>query len=265
MQAHDPFFIEAGAGPGVVCIHSNASTSSQWRPLLSVLSDRFHVLAADSLGAGKGPAWPADRPVALADEVALLEPVLARAGDPFVLVGHSYGAAVALVAALQQPSRIRALALYEPTLFGLLDAAAPGGDAATGIREAVGEAAAAVAQGDLSAAARRFIDYWMGAGSYAAMPPARQAAIAASVANVAGWGHALFHAQVSPTALAALDLPVLLMTGGRSPVSGQAVAKLLSELMPRVQLIEFTALGHMGPVTDPATVNACIAAFLDGL
>jgi hypothetical protein len=29
MQAQQPFFREAGDGPGVVCLHANASTSSQ--------------------------------------------------------------------------------------------------------------------------------------------------------------------------------------------------------------------------------------------
>ena len=51
----------------------------------------------------------------------MLEPVLARAGTPLVLAGHSYGAAVALVAALANPGRVRDLVLYEPTLFALID------------------------------------------------------------------------------------------------------------------------------------------------
>ncbi|HUG79637.1 MAG TPA: alpha/beta fold hydrolase, partial [Burkholderiales bacterium] len=119
------FFREAGAGPGVVCLHSNASSSSQWRGLMDLLAPKYHVLAADSYGAGKSPAWPTDRPVRLRDEAALLEPVFARAGEPFTLVGHSYGAAVALIAALARPHRVRALALYEPTLFALVDAESP--------------------------------------------------------------------------------------------------------------------------------------------
>ena len=122
MQLPVPFFREVGSGPGVVCLHSNASTSSQWQKLMEFLAPKFHVLAADSFGAGKSPAWPTDRPVSLQDEVALLEPVFVRAGDPYVLVAHSYGAAVALIAAVLQPHRIRILALYEPMLFALLDA-----------------------------------------------------------------------------------------------------------------------------------------------
>ena len=57
MKNQLPFFREAGAGPGVVCIHSNASSSSQWRGLMDRLSGRFRVFAPDSLGAGKSPPW----------------------------------------------------------------------------------------------------------------------------------------------------------------------------------------------------------------
>ena len=53
-----PFFREAGSGPGVVCVHSNASSSGQWRGLMDLLAARFHVLAADTYGAGKSPPWP---------------------------------------------------------------------------------------------------------------------------------------------------------------------------------------------------------------
>src|SRR5687768_3148001 len=108
MHQAEPFFREAGTGLGVVCIHSNASSSGQWRGLMDLLSPKFHVLAPDSYGSGKSPEWPSDRFIRLRDEVALIESVLARAGSPLALVGHSYGAAVALIAALANPGRVRA-------------------------------------------------------------------------------------------------------------------------------------------------------------
>ena len=98
MAASEVFVREAGSGPGVVCLHSNASSSSQWRGLMDSLSRRHRVLAPDAYGAGKSPGWPMDRPLTLADEAEFIEPVLQRAGSPLVLVGHSYGAAVAEVA-----------------------------------------------------------------------------------------------------------------------------------------------------------------------
>ena len=112
----------------------------------------------------------------LHDEVTLIEPVLARAGSPLALVGHSYGAAVALIAALGNPGRVRAMALYEPTLFALLDAEMPPPNEAEGIREVVAHAALAIAAGNQDAAAERFIDYWTGTGSVGADSGPAQAA-----------------------------------------------------------------------------------------
>ena len=37
MPLSNPFFREVGSGPGVVCLHANASTSGQWRPLMETL------------------------------------------------------------------------------------------------------------------------------------------------------------------------------------------------------------------------------------
>jgi pimeloyl-ACP methyl ester carboxylesterase len=259
-----PFFRETGSGTGVVCIHSNASTSSQWRALTEHLAGQataYRVLAPDSLGAGKSPAWPADRAVTLRDEVALLEPVFALAGEPFFLVGHSYGASVALMAALACPGRVRALALYEPTLFSLLEEEAPGQDAARGIRDAAADAAAAIDAQDLPAAARRFIDYWMGAGSWGRMPEARQAVVAASMAPVRGWASALFGEPTPLEAFRVLDIPVLYMVGAQSPPSSRGVARLLTRTLPNVTVMEFADLGHMGPVTHPEPVNDAIARF----
>lgn len=262
LPAPAPFFREAGSGPGAVCLHSNAASSSQWRALMERLAPRFHVLAPDGHGAGKGPRWPAGRAVSLADEAALFEPVFERAGAPFVLVGHSHGGAVALVAAAQRPERVRALVLYEPTLFALVDAAAPPPNDADGIRAAVDRAEAALRTGDGDAAARQFIDYWMGDGAWAQTPEARRGAIVDAVANVRGWADALVHEPTPLAAFAALDVPVLLMTGSASPASGQGPARLLAQALRRVEHVVFDGLGHMGPLTHPQRVDAVIEDFL---
>lgn len=257
-----PFWREAGAGTGVVCVHSNASSSSQWRPLMDQLAPRFHVFAADSFGAGKSPPWPRDRAIGLSDEAALLEPVFEATQAPFFLVGHSYGAAVAMIAALAAPDRVRAIAVYEPTLFSLLEEEAPGQDAANGIRYAAADAAAAIDAQQPALAGMRFIDYWMGEGSWAALPLARQQSIAAAMSNVRGWAAALFGDPTPLLAFAALQVPVLYLLGARSPASSRGVARLLVRTLPRVELREFTDLGHMGPVTHPDRVNAAIEDFL---
>ena len=262
-MAHaEPFVREAGAGPAVVCIHANASTSGQWRGLSELLAPTHRVLAPDCYGSGRSPEWPSDRVIALQDEVDFLAPVFARAGDSFALVGHSYGAAVALRAALAQPDSIRCLALYEPTLFALIEADRPAPNDADGIRNAVMRASAALDAGDTDGAARHFIDYWMGEGAWNGTPAARRPPIAASVMNVRRWAHALMTELAPLAAFRALDVPVLYMVGKRSTASAHGVARLLAPALPRAELLEFEDLGHMGPVTNPEPVNAAIRDFL---
>lgn len=265
MNHPTPFVREGGAGRRVVCIHSNASTSSQWRGLIDLLSANYHVVAPDSYGSGKSPDWHSDRFISLSDEVALIEPLLIDGNGPVVLAGHSYGAAVALIAALAHPERVRALALYEPTLFSLVDAESPPPNDADGIRNTVRQGSIALDNGDLDAAAEGFIDYWMGTGSWAGMPESRRPPIAASVKNMRRWAHAL---MTEPTPLAKfrrLDMPVLYMVGGRSPASARGVARVLLPALPKARLLTFDKLGHMGPITHPDVVNAAIEQFLENI
>ena len=154
--------------------------------------------------------------------------------------------------------------LYEPTLFSLVDAEAPPPNAADGIRQAVADAALALDRGDRDRAAEAFIDYWMDEGTWQQMPEPRRQPIAASAVNVRRWAHALF---TEPTPLQAFRtlgragaLPGRRADDARRP--GAWRASSLGAL-PRVEVLEFPELGHMGPVTHPERVNAAIARFLE--
>lgn len=258
-----PFSREAGSGPAVVCLHSNASSSSQWRGLMDTLSPRFRVLAPDSYGAGKSADWTSDQPISLNDEADFIEPILGSAGEPFFLVGHSYGASIALKVALKEPRRVRAMALYEPNLFSLIDADSAPPNASDGIRRAVQAAGGALDDGDTSRAAKHFIDYWMGPQGWDNTPESKKGPIAASVVNVRRWAQALFTEPAELDAFRALDIPILYMVGQSTTQSALGVARLLTAVLPRVEVVTFEGVGHMGPVTHPELVNTAIAGFLD--
>jgi pimeloyl-ACP methyl ester carboxylesterase len=53
------------------------------------------------------------------------------------------------------------------------------------------------------------------------------------------------------------------MVGKRSTPSARGVAPLLATALPRVELVEFEDLDHMGPMTHPDPVNEVIARFLE--
>jgi pimeloyl-ACP methyl ester carboxylesterase len=226
---------------------------------MDTLAPKFHVLAADSYGAGKSPVFPSDRRIGLRDEVALLEPVFARAGRRFSLVGHSYGGAVALIAALVHRPKVRALALYEPTLFALVERAQD----VDGIRNTVSSAVEALRRGDALGAARFFIEFWIAPGAFDRMPERNQVAIAEAGRNIQHWKDALFGEPTPLAAFAKLDVPVLLVTGARSPLSSRAVVERLRRVLPNAEVAELAGLGHMAPVTDPEAVNPVICRFLE--
>ena len=87
--------------------------------------------------------------------------------------------------------------------------------------------------------------------------------MAEATRNVHGRAHALFEQPTPLQALAALQVPVLLMVGSESPASARGVARLLAHGLPNVAVQAFPGLGHMGPVTHPAVVDEAIAEFLE--
>ena len=129
----EPFVRESGNGPTVICLHASASSSAQWRALTDRLSGRFRVLAVDLHGCGRTPGWTGPRPLQLDDETTMLDPVWERAGARFHLMGHSYGGAVAMHAAIRHVDRVASLLVYEPVMFGLLNKLEPDSMAASEI------------------------------------------------------------------------------------------------------------------------------------
>lgn len=261
MQPASPYVRDTGSGPGVVCLHCNASASGQWKALAESLSGGYRVLAPDLYGSGRSPPCPTDRLITLRDEVALIEPVLRAPGAPVFLIGHSHGGAVAMMAALLHPELVRALILYEPSMFALVDAHTPPPNGVDGIRNTVTASLAALGAGDNETAARLFLDFW-NPGSWEATPVDRRPMFARAAANLRHWDHSLFGETTPLAALARLRMPILCMMGGQSPESGHAVSRLLLPVWPHAQVVEFPELGHMGPVTHPDVVNAEIAKFL---
>lgn len=257
-----PFVREAGQGLPVLCLHSNASSSGQWRGLMELLSSDFHMLAPDLLGAGRSAPWPVASGARMQHELDALASLRQSLGDRFHLVGHSYGAALALAIAKAWPKRVSSAVLFEPTAFPLLNRPGPGDPAATGIAAAATAAVGAVDKGDLYGAAEVFIDFWMGPGTWAATPEARRGPVAESMRPIRQWTDAIFAEAWSPAELGSLTMPVLLLGGEHSPSSTHDLLPMLASLLPQATLKLMPGVGHMAPVTHADRVNAEIAAFL---
>src|SRR5436190_6734148 len=102
-----------------VMLHSGRSSSRQWSDLAGRLSARgAHVALPSLVGHDNMPDWNGTAP-SLEGE---LDPLCAQlpATSGIHLIGHSYGGAVAVRAALSGRLPIKSLAVYEPALFPML-------------------------------------------------------------------------------------------------------------------------------------------------
>jgi len=249
-----------GARPVVVLLHSSGSSSRQWTALAGLLQPHFDVLALDLHGHGTRPAWSGRRPLALADEVALVEPVLRAAGRVH-LVGHSYGGAVALKVAELHPRAVSSLIAYEPVLFGWLFDDDPHSAAA---REAIQVADAmrhALHRRDFSGAAEGFLDYWTGRGTWASLPAERRQSIAGRMPAVLPHFAALADGAPDATCLRWMR-PMTFFSGGGTVTSTRRIGELLRARLPHARHETLPGLGHMGPITDPEAVNRRIVQLL---
>jgi pimeloyl-ACP methyl ester carboxylesterase len=248
-----------GSGPEVLCLHSSGGSSGQWRALMTAGADSYSFIAPDFHGHGRSPQPPSDAGYSLAIETEAVARLLR--GRRVHVVGHSFGACVAVDLARRFPSQVRSLTLYEPVLFGLLD------PRSAGYRQVIGVGHSIVADargGREEAAAELFIDYWAGAGSWSMMAMQQRQGVVARIGVVASHFDALFANPVPAEAIAALDLPALLLRGGRTPLSTFAVSERLGALLPSAVQRIFPAAGHLGPITHGADVSAAILAHLDG-
>jgi len=262
MQRPIPGYREAGQGPSVVCIHGSASSSGQWRSLMDRLSDRFRLIAPDLYGHGHTPPWPDRRGMHVDDEVDLLEPVFLSASDRFHLIGHSWGGAIALKAAVRYLPRLLSLVLFEPALWSLLIADDPCSAPARDIAANQDETQRLIDGRDYAGAAEYFIDYWIGPGAWKGMTEARRSVFAAGMGAASPEWYASFHEATPLDAFAALDVPALLLSGTKSTAPARAMTTLLSSVLPRAKILELEGIGHMGPVTHPEVVNSAIETFL---
>jgi pimeloyl-ACP methyl ester carboxylesterase len=106
---------DGGAGqPACLLVHSLGGRGAFWTPTLASLRERHRAVALDLRGHGASAAasFAESRLDDFADDVLRVSDALGI--TRFVLVGHSFGATVALAAAARAPSRVIALALVDP-------------------------------------------------------------------------------------------------------------------------------------------------------
>ncbi len=253
-------YLDEGKGTPVVLGHCSSASHKEWLPLIEKLKDDWRVLAPDFIGYGQSAPWPARKPFSIDADVTVLMAVAKKTKGKLHLVGHSYGAALALEAARKLGDRVKSLTLVEPVSFHLLR---QGNRPEWAEVEQLGLSILdPVAKGDDRAAAKAFMTYWLGRLRWFLSPERFKTAIAATIPKVALEFTIALDAPTTLEDYADITVPTLLIAGSKTRAPARAVVDLLVGAMPNATLTILKGAGHMSPFTHPAELNRLILGHL---
>ncbi len=242
----------SGRGTPLVAVHGVTIDHSTWDGVRSELERIAMLIAVDRRGHGASDQGRGA--YSLEQEIADLAAVVETCSGPVDVLAHSYGALIALEAALLDLP-IERLVLYEPSVDDDPDF--------SGVVERVG---ALVEEGETERAAETLLVERSG------VPPE---AIAA-VRELALWPIVLRGVQVFPREgrtvigytfeserFAGLTVPTLILLGGESPDWRQEAMHALHSALPNSELRILAGQGHLATHTAPELLAGQIISFLD--
>jgi pimeloyl-ACP methyl ester carboxylesterase len=257
-----PHITQIGNGPAVVCFHCSTSSSKQWQPLMQILSGKYTVIAVDLYGYGKTPPWQGENRLTLKNEAALVEHVFNTCDSSPILIGHSYGGAVAMTAALMYPDCVNGLVIYEPALFNLLFEDTESLASVAEILSVERTVNGLLMADCREEASRHFVDYWSGKDAFDRLPEWQQNAVMDKIEKVLMDFDAAFRNRDFLVDYSSITKHALLLYGLDSPSTTRRITQLLASTLPNSEVRGILGYGHMAPITHSEEVNKVIENFL---
>lgn len=247
----------SGSGPPLVLIHGAMSDHTRWTQVGADFERHFTVYSFDRRGRGEsgdGPEYSFGRECE--DAVAVIEHI----DGPVTVLGHSYGADIALEAALMT-DRIERLVLYEP---GVLEGAT--GFYTTGdVAEAIRIAERHLETGQRDAAMQTILSKVIGipdeqVDELRAMPtwPTRVATAHTVLRELRAEGDWRFDLRRCQR----LTMPTLLLTGSESLEIARRGTEALHDALPNAAVTVFEGEGHVAMITAPDLFVRAVLDFL---
>ncbi len=245
--------VETGAGEGtpIVLVHGAGCNLEDMRLALGArLAARHRLVFIDRPGHGwsgrRDRAWSSP-----AYQAAVLRDVLDRIGvGRAILVGHSWGGALAAVFALNNPDRVAGLVLLAPPLYprlrrmtwlyAVLATRGLGAVLAHTVMLPIGIATIGLGFCAAFLPQRPPRHYLKRAGTLLTLRPRSFLANAQDVADLRA------HLRPQATRYATLAMPTIVMTGNWDTIlSPRHHAKIFAAAVPGAKLVWLTGVGHM--------------------
>ncbi|MCD9149565.1 alpha/beta fold hydrolase [Pseudophaeobacter flagellatus] len=253
-----------GVGPRqVLAVHCSLAHSGAWRGLATEMEGEITLTAFDMFSHGRSPDWDEQAADYQSANVAAGLAQLRAAGAPMDLIGHSFGATVALRMAQARPDLVNSLTLIEPVLFAVTRQDAPDAQAALEAIEA--PFVELYAAGDIEGATRFFNRMWgTGKPKWPDLTEQARAAMIRAMAVVPKSYETLYldnKGVLKPSALAAVSMPVLLLSGADSQPVMPLINAGLARRLPQAQSVVVPETGHMLPITHPVATADLLRRF----
>jgi pimeloyl-ACP methyl ester carboxylesterase len=247
-------------GIPMVLIHGSMGSLHMWEGWVRELSNKARLISVDLPGHGLTGAWPRDEYTidAYADFIEVLVDTLNL--DRFVLVGHSMGGAVAWTFAATRPDRVSRLILVDAAGYPRAD-----GDVPLSIRLArmpvIGDIGIYFKPDRL--VRRSLTEVYADPAMVTPERIRRYAELQRFPGNrEATLQRARTQEPLDPAPLKRLDVPTLIIWGGKDRWVPTADAFRFQNDIKGAELKIFEALGHNSMEEDPKTTAAAVAAFI---
>ncbi len=250
-----------GHGPRkVLALHCTIAHAGAWRGLAGLMEEaEFHC--PDMLCHGRSPDWDGQGDF----HDRMTKAVLQHLTERMDVVGHSFGATLALRLAVEQPDLVRSLTLIESIHFGVVREQEP--QMMDEQQKSSAPFRAAVETGDYELAARLFNRGWgdRDGARWDEMPESTRAAMTRGVRIVPACSPAVFDDRpglLRPGVLERVRMPVLLLRGARTAPAVAAVNDAFARRFLDAENVVVPGAGHMLPVTHPRETADHLRRFL---
>lgn len=244
---------EAGSGPALVLLHAGVADRRMWAQHLPELAAAgYRVVAPDLPGFGDAHVTPGEQAPWL-DVLGALDDL---GIDRAVLVGNSFGGAVAQRVALVAPERVSALAL--------ISAPAPDLEPSEELEAIWAAEEEAIEREDLEAAAQAVVDGWTLPGA----PQELRDLVAAmqrrayELQEDADVSEAPDPLEENPERLSQIEVPTLIAAGDRDKRDFVAAAESMASAMPNARHEVIAGAGHLAPLETPEQFRELLLDFL---
>jgi len=249
-----------GYGPRpALAIHCSLAHSGAWRGVGQALADDLTLRAFDLPMHGKSGDWDGQRDVHdVATDIAL-----SLLEAPMDLIGHSFGATVAMRIAIERPELVRSLTMIEPVYFAAASQDDPSQMAEYNAENTAFEAA--LATGDKEQATRLFNRVWGDGTKWDDIPAPTRAYMVDRIDFIPISSPFLGQDSaglLTPGMFERAAMPALLIEGSASPKAAHAIGDSLMRRLPDARRVVVEGAGHMVPITHPTEVADALRDFL---